>query len=551
MSLTNRLSVLVGLALLPPIALLTYDTIETRARERRALLDEARHQASLVAGQLGAIIQGAQRLGWALSHQTRVIRADERCPELMRRFVTDVPLYRAGIVTDRSGKVVCSWPKSPEGASLGDREYFQRAMAHDDMVVGTLILQGRVTGASALPMARRYSIDGGPDGVIVLGLDLDFMARSFQEGYGWTNRYLSVLDRDNTIIIRVPRHEEAVGQKVPTEAFDHVGNEASGAFEGKDISGRPALIGFARAEGLLVTVGYDQVGVLAQLDRATWRNALLMALVVLLAVAAAWIAGERLVRRPVQRLVKAARRHGAGEHEVRFPDLGENTELGELSRALNRMAAANAQLLGQRETLLRELQHRVMNSLQLLASFLQLQARNADPPTREQLAIARQRIVSMSVIFRYLYKADLASTVEFGSFLDAFCQDAARAYLGPHSAQLEVRADKLEVPLGQALSLALITHELITNAVKHAFPAGTPGKIAVVFRVSTDGSSELAVTDNGVGMSEGFDPGRSKSLGMVLVQRLAESLQGQFTIRPSNGGTTIAISLPARPQPAP
>ena len=551
MSLRYRLSILVGLALLPPIALLTYDTLETRARERQGLLDEARHQAQLVAGQFEATIQGARRLSWALSHQTRVIRPDGRCPELLKSLVTDVPLYRAGIVTDRTGKVVCAWPNTEGAVNLGDREYFKRAMEQPELVVGTLIRRGRVTGASALPLARRYPNSGEPDGVIVLGLDLDLLARSFQQRYEWTNRYLSVLDSENTIIIRVPGQDEAVGRKVSPEGLVRIGNDSSGSFEWKDTFGRPSIIGFARFEGLLVSVGFDHTGALAELDEATWRNALLMALVVLLALTAAWIAGERLVRQPVKRLVKAARKQEAGERDVRFPELDSGTELGTLSRALNRMAQANAQLLSQREILMRELQHRVMNSLQLLASFLQLQSRNADPATREQLAVARERIVSMSTIFRYLYRADLASTVEFGAFLDAFCQDTARAYLGPDSPQLEVTVDKLEIPLEQALSLALMTHELITNAVKHAFAPGAPGRIRVVFRALPGGASELMVADNGSGMPEGFDASRSKSLGIVLVQRLTQSLQGQLAIRSGKDGTEITISLPPRPQAGP
>lgn len=208
------------------------------------------------------------------------------------------------------------------------------------------------------------------------------------------------------------------------------------------------------------------------------------------------------------------------------------------------MAQANAQLLNQREILMRELQHRVMNSLQLLASFLQLQARNADPATREELAVARERIVSMSTILRYLYRADLASTVEFGDFLEEFCNDTARAYLGPSAPALEVAADKRAIPLEQALSLALMTHELITNAVKHAFPPGAAGRIAVRFRALPDGGGELSVADDGKGMPQGFDPARAKSLGMVLVQRLTQSLGGTLSVRARAGGTEITISLP-------
>lgn len=274
MSLRYRMSILVGLALLPPIGLLTYDTIETRERERRALFDEARNQAVLAAGQFEAIIQGAQRLSWALSHQTRVVTADPRCPELMRALVNEVPLFRAGIVTDRSGKVVCSWPRAEGEVNLSDREYFTRAMAGLDLAVGTLILRG----SSALPLARRYSTDSEPEGVIILGLDLDLIARGFRERYDWTNRHLSVLDRENTIILSVPGQDEAVGRRMPDAAATAIAGQTTGAFEGKDTFGRPAIIGFARVEGLLVSVGYDQIGVLPRsrappgATHCSWRS---------------------------------------------------------------------------------------------------------------------------------------------------------------------------------------------------------------------------------------------------------------------------------------
>src|SRR5262249_3491793 len=270
------------------------------------LHDQARYQAQLVAGQLEAIIEGAARLSWALSHQTRIMRSDlERCRDLMRSIVTDLPLYRAGIVTNRAGQVICSWPKA-EGVDLGDRDYVIRPLTQTDFVVGTMIARGRITGAPALPLARRYLSGDAPyevGGVIVLGLDLDLLGRRFQEQYSWNNRYLSVLDREGTIIIRVPG-QEAVGRKVPAEAVARAG-AASGTFEANDAFGRPSIIGYARTEDLLISVGYDSEAVLAQINQATWRNMGLLILVMLLAIIAAWIAGERLVRWPVTRMVDA------------------------------------------------------------------------------------------------------------------------------------------------------------------------------------------------------------------------------------------------------
>ena len=241
MSLRNRIAMLVGLALLPPVGLLTYDTIDTRRRERADLLHDARQEAMLIAGQMDTIIQGAQRLSWALSHQTQVIRADlARCSELLQSVVSEVPLYRAAIVTDRAGLVVCSWPRV-DGVSLGDRDYIKRALGQPEFVIGPLLLKGRVTEATALPLARRYGADNDGDdgGVIVLGIDVDLLAKRFQERYEWKNRYLSILDREGTIILRVPGHAESVGKKVSADGMSQLGTEPPAPSNGATGSGAP------------------------------------------------------------------------------------------------------------------------------------------------------------------------------------------------------------------------------------------------------------------------------------------------------------------------
>lgn len=546
MSLRNRLSILVGLALLPPIALLGYDTIETRVRERTHLLDQARTQARLMAGQVDAVVQGARRLAWAVARQAGSLRDDPaRCADALHAIVSEDPVFRLALVTDREGKVICSWPAAERAVILRDRPYFREALEKDEAVIGALVLRERIAATMVLPIARRYRAENEIGGVISLGLDVDQLARHFRDSETWSNHAVSVIDRAGTVVLRVPDEPGTVGRMAP-EALLRLTDQASfGSFAFAAKPGETALVGYAKAAGLTVLVSHDPERLLAQADQITIRNALLMGLVLILAIASAWTAGERLLRRPISALIDAARRQEKGERDVPFPELKPSTELGELALRLNRLSDSNRDLLAQREVLMRELQHRVMNSLQLLASFLHLQSRNADPVTRDQLDAARERIVSMSRIFRYLYRSDLGSTVAFGEFLESFCRDTSRAYLGIHAPKLEVKADAAQFPLETALSLALMTHELITNAIKHAFAPGKPGKIKVTFRVLSGGSSELKVADDGTGMPRDFDSAKSKSFGIVLIQRLAQSLQGEVRVHSGAGGTEFKIALPA------
>jgi two-component sensor histidine kinase len=123
------------------------------------------------------------------------------------------------------------------------------------------------------------------------------------------------------------------------------------------------------------------------------------------------------------------------------------------------------------------------------------------------------------------------------------------AHLGQRAPRLEVKTDMMKIPLEQAISLALLTNELISNAIKHAFPPGVTGTIRVSFKALPDGASELIVADNGSGMPPNFDAANSKTLGMALIQRLMKSLSARIWIRSNKDGTEVSVALPPRPPP--
>jgi two-component sensor histidine kinase len=546
-SVRKNLALLLGLALVPATVLLGYNVVESRLRERDRLLADAQHQARYLAARLDATIQGSRSLTWALSDEAPAMNADpERCTDMLRAVIGSATLYRSASMTDRYGKVMCSWPSPGRAMFLSRDEYVRDALEQPDMVIGTLLIRDRLTGNPVLPLARRYSL--GPDvrGVIVLGLDLEQLARHFRAQDTRSDRTVSILDRAGTVVLRLPETSGALGEKMSSDLIRLTHRAEAGTLPFRDAAGHRALAGYAKTGDMTVVVGLDPERVADQLNGITIRHGLVAVLVVLAAAAAAWAVGERRIQQPLRALADAARRQERGESQARAPAVSASPELDVLARNFNRLTESNEQISSQRDTLLRELQHRVTSSFQMLASFLHLQSRNADPIMREPLEAARERVLSMSRTFRYLYRADLASTVDFGTFLEAFARDTARAYLGFHAPKLEVKADPLQLPIESALSLALVLHELVTNAVKHAYPPGKPGKIMVRFRVLADGSSELSVTDFGVGMPLDFDLDKTKTLGLVLVQRMAQSLHSRMQIRSRQGETLVTLALPRR-----
>ena len=158
------------------------------------------------------------------------------------------------------------------------------------------------------------------------------------------------------------------------------------------------------------------------------------------------------------------------------------------------------ELLRQKEMLLQEMQHRVANSLQIIASILMLKARTVQSEeTRQHLRDAHQRVMSVATVQQQLQPSGRGDRIEVGPYLSKLCDSLRNSMIdhsSPHS--LLVQAVTGTVESSQAVSLGLVTTELVINALKHAFPPGHEGEIVV--RYDVDGAGwRLSVSDNGIG----------------------------------------------------
>ena len=210
--------------------------------------------------------------------------------------------------------------------------------------------------------------------------------------------------------------------------------------------------------------------------------------------------------------------------------------------------AALAAALRDREMLLREIHHRIKNSLQLVSSTLRLQAHRAgNMEVRLHLDEAERRVFAIAKVHDHLYRQPhLANRIEIAPYLTDLCGTLQTVTIGAGGrVALAVAADPAEVPTDQAVNLALIVTELVTNALKYAFPGGGPGTVTVTFRVEPDGHGRLTVADDGQGLPPGFDFGQGGGLGMRLVQSLVHSLEGTVAFESSPAGTRFTARLPA------
>ncbi|MCM2442633.1 PAS domain-containing protein [Agrobacterium vitis] len=198
-------------------------------------------------------------------------------------------------------------------------------------------------------------------------------------------------------------------------------------------------------------------------------------------------------------------------------------------------------LVRDKAILLQEVQHRVANSLQIIASVLMQSARRVQSEeARGHLHDARQRIMSIAALQRQL-SASPGGSVELSAYFTQLCQSLGASMIAdPERLSIQVTVDDSTVDADVSISLGLIVTELVINALKHAFPDGRAGTIVIDYR-SAGKDWTLTITDNGIGMPVGSDAPKA-GLGTGIVEALVKNMNGEITVSSAEPGTVVTIS---------
>ena len=224
-------------------------------------------------------------------------------------------------------------------------------------------------------------------------------------------------------------------------------------------------------------------------------------------------------------------------HDIRITWLTDNRMAQFFHDVTERKIAEERQ-----RRLFEEVNHRVKNNLTMVSSVLRLQANDADAMARDQLLKAVGRVQSISEVYRTLYGEGQSGAVNFGVYLEELCRSLAASLIDdPERIKLKVDADRFSVPVDTAVPLGMVVNELVTNAVKYAYPQPQRGEITVRFRAEPE--CVLEVGDSGAGLPNGV-ANSTTGLGMKLVTSLVQQAGGELSVK-HHPGVTYTIRFAA------
>lgn len=229
------------------------------------------------------------------------------------------------------------------------------------------------------------------------------------------------------------------------------------------------------------------------------------------------------------------------EHDLAFLQGAANVLGMAIERERNERSLKSA--LERQQFLVKEMNHRVKNSLTIVASLLQMQARDVDgKETMNQFEEASRRVTAIARAHERLYRNNNIESMDLGTYVKEVCQDMETSVA---HCTIHVAAEReFYVKVDNAISVALIVVELITNCAKYGYPNGTSGKIWVAIEHKGAGDILISVRDEGVGLPADFDPNKSRGLGMRIVNAFANQLNTKLAFTRHSPGSEFTLLFP-------
>ena len=548
-SIRVRLAAALSVALLPILILGVLQSVFAfRAEE-----DSRRQSLELAAGRSAAIARARIEAAGVLLQTLGPGSVGLECAQRLADVRARLPGYANLIRFDARGRVACAAATTPADAGRAGRAWFRELAAGSDLVVASTPGAVYADEPAILAAVRARGVDERFDGAMVAVLTLRSLRLETANRYMPDGAEVALIDSQGRLFAAT----EASAFGAPPSGWRARASEQGVAlWSGDDLKSRSRVYSAAPlvGEGVFLILSAPAPGLLSWAWISPISRLLLPLLAFGLALGAVLYATDRAVIRWILYLQRIAAIYARGRFTVR-PLQAERAppEIRELAATLDDMAGAivarDASLmdsLAEKDSLMREIHHRVKNNLQIITSLLNMQQRAlTDPAAKAAMNDTRQRITALAQIYRALYQGPDLKRVDLRPFLEELTAQLLAGDLNHGgSVRTEVHADPLVIDPDRLAPLALFAVEAITNAQKHAL-ADRGGLLTVDFFVRGD-EAELAIGDDGPGSAGGPGDG----VGRTLMNAFARQLRGKVTFETSvSGGLLVRLVFPTPQAP--
>jgi two-component sensor histidine kinase len=556
----SRLTLALMIPLLPiVIAMIAISLNANRTQEDRAS-ESTKNYALIASGYQKETLDDLKQLLNVLVEGQDYKTGQASCTRSLNKVLARLEMYSSIAVIDKNGLVICG-TGTLDGTNISDRAYFQQSKKTMQFTISESLI-GRSSKTQILIGAMPWANDNGDfAGMVTASIDAAHFAASFQEMPLPPGSRYYLLDQHDQLIAGSDPLPESLRAKL---ANLPVVNSNPVPFLMHDDSVSRTYTAMTLENGALtVLIGIPRRFFL-NVDSGNFIASLVGPIALLLVVLTTiWFLSNRLISAPVTSLIRTARAYSRGDLTVRPVADSAGGELKELSSTFaemaDRIAMRESELqdaITRRELMLREIHHRVKNNLQIVISLINLQSKSvAIPAAQEAFTEIQTRMRALALVHRYLYESDDLQSVNIGSFVTELCSSLQLAYgISPARVLLHVEADAIWDVSDRAIPLALFMTETISNALRHAFPAGQPGHIQVLLKALGDGRASFTVEDDGIGIGSEALPiedgiFRSEQpftgLGLSLTKAFARQIDGELTISPPPG-TKVSLIFKVR-----
>ena len=534
MSLTHRLLALTLVASLPGMIALIYNALDLRNARYAEVRAEASRTTQAVVAELDQVFDGLQGTMRAVSEAEEVHEANNTvCTDYLLRVRPNIASVTAILVVGLDGNIRCISDPSLGSPNMADRDYFRHAVDSQRFSIGPYT-KSKISGREIIPLALPIVREGKAQGAIIAGLDLGWLGRQLaRRSFGHGGSAI-IADRNGVIIAREPEPLRFIGTTIPQANIHLVQSQTSGTADIVSLDGAERIIGYAppavTSFGLYVSTGIARSEASAPIDRAVRNSILLYGLGTAIAFLLAWLVGQVIIRRPLMQMVATAEAWRRGHDTARTGIIDRNDEIGVLGQTIDRLMDENALREEQRacaeerrEILVHELAHRVKNTLATVQSIANLSFRHSQgPEALHQFQDRLQALVrSHDLLTRKNWQyADLSEVAE-----------AAMAPLKQERGhRFSIAGPEVNLPPTTAVPMAMILHELCTNALKYGALSNENGRVTITWTAHPckEGTTVSLLWSESDGPE--VKPPTEEGFGTKLIQNLSRQLSGEANL---------------------